>query len=482
MPAVRAELTGYASMTPPAGPVEDVHIEPLDPRRLEPFVGQDRVERLERTAEIVRERLGGRRIVNVNSTATGGGVAEMLQTLLGYAVGVGIDAHWIVIGGEPEFFAITKRIHNGLYGAPGDGGELGPNERDVYERTLAANAEGVLQAIQAGDVVIVHDPQPAGLIRSIGDLGIPVIWRCHVGLDGTNGWEERAWAFVRPYVEDANAFVFSRRSFAPDWIDERRLRVIPPSIDPLAPKNEDLDRETVEAVLAASGVIAPASTLHAAPVLRQVRAVREGGPPASEIPLVVQVSRWDRMKDMAGVLKGFVAGVRAETGAQLVLAGPAVDTVGDDPEDREIWEETVALWQSLPAEDRTRVHLVAVPMDDPAENAIVINALQRHAAVVVQKSLAEGFGLTVAEAMWKSRPVVASAVGGIVDQIMDEETGLLLHDPNDLEAFGGLLARLVDSPAEAARLGENARRHVSQFFLPDRQLFQYAALLEQLLP
>jgi trehalose synthase len=213
-----------------------------------------------------------------------------------------------------------------------------------------------------------------------------------------------------------------------------------------------------------------------------VRAVREGGPPASEIPLVVQVSRWDRMKDMAGVLKGFVAGVRAETGAQLVLAGPAVDTVGDDPEDREIWEETVALWQSLPAEDRTRVHLVAVPMDDPAENAIVINALQRHAAVVVQKSLAEGFGLTVAEAMWKSRPVVASAVGGIVDQIMDEETGLLLHDPNDLEAFGGLLARLVDSPAEAARLGENARRHVSQFFLPDRQLFQYAALLEQLLP
>ena len=180
------------------------------------------------------------------------------------------------------------------------------------------------------------------------------------------------------------------------------------------------------------------------------------------------------------MLEGFARGVPAESRAQLVLAGPAVDTVGDDPEDRVIWEETVALWQSLAPEDRSRTHLVAVPMDDPVENALVINALQRHAAVVVQKSLAEGFGLTVAEAMWKARPMVASAVGGIVDQITNEESGLLLRDPADLDTFGALVARLLESPEEAERFGANAFGRVSELFLPDRQLTQYASLLEHM--
>ena len=464
-------------MTRPAGP-EEVRIEPLDPRRLEPFIGEERVERLEHAAEIVRARLAGRRIVNVNSTAAGGGVAEMLRTLLGYAVGAGIDAHWLVIGGDPAFFAITKRLHNGLYGGPGDGGDLGPRERDAYERTIAENAPGVLAAIQPGDVVIVHDPQPAGLVPAIAEFGVPVVWRCHVGLDVENEWARRGWLFLRPYVEGANAFVFSRLGFAPAWIDGSRLAVIPPSIDPLAPKNEGLHPERVESVLAACGIIS--SNGAAAPGFRPVRAVREQGPPAVDVPLVVQFSRWDRMKDMSGVLKGFVRGVPAESSAQLVLAGPAVDTVGDDPEDRVIWEETVALWQSLAPEDRSRTHLVAVPMDDPVENALVINALQRHAAVVVQKSLAEGFGLTVAEAMWKARPMVASAVGGIVDQITNEESGLLLRDPADLDTFGALVARLLESPEEAERFGANALDRVSELFLPDRQLTQYASLLEHL--
>jgi trehalose synthase len=465
-------------MTRPVAGPEEVRIEPLDPRRLEPFIGEERVERLEQAAEIVRARLAGRRIVNVNSTAAGGGVAEMLRTLLGYAVGAGIDAHWLVIGGDAEFFAITKRLHNGLYGGPGDGGDLGPRERDAYERTITRNSPGVLAAIQPGDVVIVHDPQPAGLVPAIAEFGVPVVWRCHVGLDVENEWARRGWSFLRPYVEGADAFVFSRLSFAPAWVDGSRLAVIPPSIDPLAPKNEGLQRERVESVLAACGIIS--SNGAAAPALRPVRAVREQWPPAVDVPLVVQVSRWDRMKDMSGVLKGFVRGVPAESRAQLVLAGPAVDAVGDDPEDRVIWEETVALWQSLAPADRSRTHLVAVPMDDPVENALVINALQRHAAVVVQKSLAEGFGLTVAEAMWKARPMVASAVGGIVDQITDEESGLLLRDPADLDTFGALVARLLGSPEDAERFGVNALDRVSELFLPDRQLTQYASLLEHL--
>ncbi|HEU5490661.1 MAG TPA: hypothetical protein VFU84_07690, partial [Gaiellaceae bacterium] len=185
--------------------------------------------------------LGDRRVVNVNSTATGGGVAEMLATLLGYARGAGLEADWLVIEGDLEFFTVTKRVHNGLYGSPGDGGELGSAEREIYERTAAANLDRICNEVRSGDVVIVHDPQPAGLIDPLIAKGAHVIWRCHVGYDDANEWTERAWEFVRRYVEPAQAHVFSRLAFAPAWIDRRRLRAIPPSIDPFTPKNADLE-------------------------------------------------------------------------------------------------------------------------------------------------------------------------------------------------------------------------------------------------
>jgi len=213
-----------------------VQIQQLDPRRLEPFIGRDQVERLELVAGETRGKLDGRQIVNVNSTATGGGIAEMLQTLVGYARGVRIDADWLVIGGDADFFAITKRIHNGLYGVPGDGSELGAHERLIYERTISANAPSILREIRPGDIAIVHDPQPAGLIPWLLERDVLVVWLCHAGLDGTNGSSERAWEFVRPYVEDAHASVFSRLGFAPEWVEDDRLHVIPPSIDPLAPQ------------------------------------------------------------------------------------------------------------------------------------------------------------------------------------------------------------------------------------------------------
>jgi len=214
-------------------------------------------------------------------------------------------------------------------------------------------------------------------------------------------------------------------------------------------------------------------------VIRPAEVIREGSAPRADLPLVVQVSRWDRMKDMRGVLEAFVEHVPGP--AHLVLAGPAVAGVTDDPEGAEVWAETAAAWAAAPAEPRSRVHLAAIPMIDPIENALVVNALQQHARVVTQKSLAEGFGLTVAEAMWKSRPVVASAVGGIVDQILDTETGLLVADPYDLAGFGASVSRLLDDPVEAERLGRNARAYVAERFLADRHLLQYAALVGRLL-
>jgi trehalose synthase len=461
--------------------VSNVEPRPIDPGRLEPLIGAERVDALMEAAAGLRTLLGSRRIVNVNSTAAGGGVAEMLATLLGYVRGIGLEAEWLVIApGDPEFFTVTKRIHNGLYGSPGDGADLGAREQMIFERTLAANLDLVRREVRKGDVVIVHDPQPACLIAVLVELGAHVVWRCHVGYDGANEWTERAWTFLRPYVEPANAHVFSREPFAPSWIDRAWLRAIPPSIDPFTPKNQELAPREVLALLSAAGLVAGDSVEPDERVRHRAEVVREGPPPDSLIPLVVQVSRWDRMKDMAGVLEAFTRYVRAAP-AQLVLAGPAVTGVSDDPEGEEVWQETVAAWRALSRPDRSRVHLASVPMDDPVANAFVINALQRHAAVVVQKSLAEGFGLTVAEAMWKTRPVVATAVGGIVDQVIHGETGLLVEDAHDLEGFGAAVDRLLADHAEAERLAQNARRHIADRFLGDRHLLQYAELLTQLI-
>jgi trehalose synthase len=456
-----------------------VAVEPIDLRRLAPILGHARVDHLLDAAAGLSRLLAGRRIVNVNSTAFGGGVAEMLHTLVGYMRGAGLEGDWVVIEGDLEFFAVTKRVHNGLYGGPGDGGELGEAQHAAYDRVTQWNLERVRPLVRPGDIVIVHDPQPAGLVAPLVELGAHVIWRCHVGHDGGNAWTERAWAFVRRYVEPSHAFVFSREPFAPPWIDRGALRAIPPSIDPFAPKNRELRGGEVPALLRGAGLLAGGGAAGDPRVRHASTVVRDGAPLDPSTPLVVQVSRWDRMKDMEGVMHGFVDHVR-DTRARLVLAGPETDGVDDDPEGAEVWAEMLADRERLPAVDRARVQLVAIPMADPVENALVVNALQRHAAVIVQKSLAEGFGLTVAEAMWKTRPVVASAVGGIVDQVADGETGLLVDDPHDLEAFGAAVARLLQDPAEAALLGQNARRRVEQRFLGDRHLLDYAALIREL--
>jgi trehalose synthase len=186
------------------------------------------------------------------------------------------------------------------------------------------------------------------------------------------------------------------------------------------------------------------------------------------------------MKDMAGVLRGFAQGCDPSLGAHLLLSGPAVTGVADDPEAAEVLDECMALWRSLPHETRSRIHLACTPMADPDEAAAIVNAVQRHAAVVVQKSLAEGFGLTVAEAMWKGRPIVASAVGGISDQIDDGVNGVLLRDPEDLGTFADAVSALLRDSERARKLGEQARARAGELFLGDRHLDQYGLLLQQL--
>jgi trehalose synthase len=252
-----------------------------------------------------------------------------------------------------------------------------------------------------------------------------------------------------------------------------RLWVIPPSIDPLSAKNADIPAEERIRVLTDAGLLSgggsPAEPIvHGAP------------PPAAAAPLVVQVSRWDRLKDMPGVMLGFARMAPQRPGAHLMLAGPAVAGVTDDPEQAQVFTDCLLTWQTLPADVRDRVHLATLPTDDIDRNATMVNALQRHAAVVVQKSFAEGFGLTVTEAMWKGRPVVAGAVGGIRDQIEDGHSGLLV-DPHDREAFAAALDRVLGDEQLAAGLGAAARARVLDHYLGDRQLRQYAELSAALL-
>jgi trehalose synthase len=475
-----------------ASALQEVEVEALDAARFEPLVGPERMARFEVVAEETRERLAGRAVVSVNSTAVGGGVAEMLQTLLAYARGAGVDARWLVIQGDPAFFAVTKRIHNGLYGGPGDGGALGPGERRHYETVQRENAEGLLDVLPPDAIVLLHDPQTAGMAPPLRSAGRVVLWRCHVGLDEPNEWSERAWDFLRPYLKDeVDGYVFSRAAFAPPWADPAKTFVVPPSIDAFSAKNEPMSDRNVRVALGYAGLVEGAGDPPVVPftrrdgsrgrITRRADVIQLGPAPPPDAPLVLQASRWDGMKDMAGVMEGFAYHVDPMLGAHLVLAGPAVTGVADDPEAAEVYDDCIDRWRRLPHEARSRVHLACTPMADPDEAAAIVNALQRHAAVVIQKSLAEGFGLTVAEAMWKARPVVASAVGGIVDQIDHREHGLLLDDPHDLEAFGAAVEDLLRDPPEATRLGVQARERATRELLGDTHLALYARVLEGLL-
>ena len=468
--------------------LSEVEIKAKPHGRFSGISGPEVVELIRRVADDMRRRLGGRVIWNINTTAAGGGVAELLRSLLAYSRDLGVDARWVVISGTPEFFRLTKRLHHALHGEAGDGSDLGDAEREIYEAVLAWNAADLVKRVSPRDVVILHDPQTAGLAPHLEERGATIIWRCHIGTDTPSAQAALGWRFLAPYLPHAGAYVFSRATYVPELCNHGRSTIVAPSIDPFSPKNQELDEATVRAILVQAGLVAgPAQGEPAfvredgttARVARPAVMTRCGAPPAWEMPLVVQVSRWDPLKDPIGVIDGFVRMRAGEmpADAALVLAGPGGDSVADDPEGLEVFERVLQHWKGLPEEHRRRVHLANLPTVDLQENAAIVNALQRHAAVVVQKSLQEGFGLTVTEAMWKARPLIASAVGGIQDQIEHGVSGLLLRDPTDGASFAALLGRVLHDPALAERLGREARARVRRDFLAPRSLLQFAELI-----
>jgi len=483
----------YCVVTTVGGPHEYGVREVDVPRRsislFEPIIGVERYSELTRAAASAVKRLKGRTVWNFNSTASGGGVAEMLDVLVGYIKDTGIDIRWHVVAGDAAFFSITKRLHNRLHGVSGDSGTLGSSEADCFTAVTTANAMSARAHVRKDDVVLLHDPQTAGMAAALAETGARVVWRCHIGRDGTNEWTDEAWSFLRPHLVACEAYIFSRRQYVPQWMDESRVHIIPPSIDPFSPKNQDMSDADVIRTLRGIGLLerragSPPGTFTRRDgrpgfISRQANMLHDGPELLPGDPLVIQVSRWDRLKDMRGVLEGFAESVPGRVDAHLALVGPQVDSVTDDPEGIEAFAECATAWQALPSESRRRVSLVSLPMEDIDENAAMVNAIQRHATVIVQKSLMEGFGLTVAEGMWKGRAVVASGVGGIIDQI-ESGTGILLEDPHDLAKFGRTLVELLSDPAEIAQLGARARQHVLDQFVGDNHLERYARLIEWL--
>jgi len=455
--------------------------------RFKPLLGE-RFAEIEEVARRARAGFAGRAIWHLSSTARGGGVAELLSTLLPYARDAGVDVRWVVLREGREFFCITKRLHNHLHGDGGDGGALDEDARRIYDAVSEANVEALGPQMQKGDIVYLHDPQTAGMIAPLCERGLRVVWRCHVGIDRPNDLVRGAWAFLRPYVERAEAYVFSRREYVWDGLDRDKVWLMPPVIDPFSSKNQDLEPEVTAAILkqiglAPDGLEGPPTFERAdgtpGRVERRAEILQEERVP-DEAKVVAQVSRWDRLKDPHGLLEMLERHLD-DPELHLVVAGPDTGGVADDPEGAAVYGDVAETWRRLPDGVRRRAHLVSLPMLDVEENGAMVNAIQRRADVVVQKSVAEGFGLTVAEAMWKRRAVVGSRVGGIQDQIVDGKSGILIDDSRDLAAFARAIQRLLADPDRAQAMGEAAHQRVVDEYLAVPRLQEYVQHLAALI-
>lgn len=415
------------------------------------------------------------RLWHVNTTQRGGGVAEIVTALQRNGGGV-IRHERFITSGDPTVFSITKRLHHRLHGVAG--GELpNPREHSIYLRFAAENAERLLRNAHPSDQIVLHDPQTAPMALILVAQGRKVAWRCHIGTAISNSVSRTTWDYLSQFWPDGLLLIFSALSLVPPHAADRRVVIIAPSIDPTSPKNAHMSDADVGRTLSGAGLTDAGATA----AWHGSRPRVESDGPIDADPVVVQISRWDPLKDMIGVLTAFADSELANA-AHLVLCGPSPEGITDDPEAASVLDAVLRFRDDLPRRVRRRVHVVCPFLDDELANARLVNALQRRASVVTQKSLQEGFGLTVTEAMWKARPVVASRVGGIPSQLTHRRTGLLLDDPNDLAGFTSLVASLLARPGFASFLGIAAAKRVAVQFTTAREAADHdrlSQLLEQ---
>ncbi|MGA6949426.1 MAG: glycosyltransferase [Candidatus Sulfotelmatobacter sp.] len=405
--------------TPPA---------PVPPPRLDDYKGIVGAADIEELRFLARE-LKGKTVKMVNSTAVGGGVAEMLNQLVPLLNELEVNTHWEVITGGNDFFEVTKAFHNALQGSDY---KLTQNARDIF---LMYNEQNRQRMQFSEDVVVIHDPQPAGLIRDRPDSSRKWVWRCHIDLSSPNA---EVWSFLQPLIEQYDAAIFSSPSFARQLAIPQYLFY--PCIDPLSEKNKDLEDSFVQQVCDEFGI-------------------------DRSRPIVTQVSRFDRAKDPVGVVQAFKQ-ARKYVDCQLVLAGGGAS---DDPEGAAALKEV----KEVAGEDPDIIIL-----DLPPWCAREINALQRASTLIVQKSIREGFGLTVTEALWKGKPTIAGAVGGIPNQVIHKLTGVLVHS---VDGCAYQMRYLLTHPDFAKQLGENGRAHVKENFLMTTNVRRWLLLIRILL-
>ncbi|MDD5100604.1 MAG: glycosyltransferase [Syntrophales bacterium] len=377
------------------------------------------------------KNLYGLRVLHINSTYYGGGVAEMLYSLIPLLNDVGVSVDWRILRGTPEFFTITKKFHNAIQGDP-------INLSDIKKTIYIQNNQDFASYCQIdADCVIVHDPQPLPLIRFYKRKQ-PWIWRCHVDLSRPN---PQLWDYLKGFILRYDRVIVSDSGYMKEDLP-MEYSVIHPAIDPLSPKNKEISKDLIGRILKKHGV-------------------------PTDKPILTQISRFDKWKDPANVIEMFKL-VKAKIDCRLVLCG---SMAADDPEGILIYQKILQKANSHIA--KNDVILLTV------EDNILVNALQRISSVVIQKSIREGFGLTVTEALWKEKPVIASNVGGIPLQMVDGETGYLI-DPSDIKTGAARIISILENPADAKRLGANGREMVLKKFLITRHLYDDLKMLNDL--
>ena len=370
---------------------------------------------------VLAERVRHRTMQHINSTAVGGGVAEILTRLIPLLRELGVDARWDVIKGDQAFYNVTKAFHNALHGHKE---EISNEMFEIFRENTAMNLR---ESDLTGDVMFIHDPQPAGLVLRKPEIGRRWVWRCHIDVSAP---QKNVWDFLRDYVVQYDAAIFSMPDFA-QQLPIPQFRIAP-SIDPISDKNKPLDRSCVEMILDKHKV-------------------------DPDRPIITQISRFDRLKDPLGVIRAYRM-VKHRQDCQLVLAGGGAT---DDPEGAQVLSEV----QEAAAGDKD-IHVLLLPPFSDVE----INALVRGSTIVLQKSIKEGFGLTVAEALWKKKPVIGGAVGGIKLQVINGVTGYLVHSP---EGAANRISELLRDRKLRERMGENGYQHVRQNFLLTRHIKDY---------
>jgi trehalose synthase len=462
------------------------------------------VAELREAASALGPKLKGRSVLMVNSTARGGGVAEMLPRMVGILNELGVRTSWAVIGtNETAFFDLTKRVHNLIHGVGHP--ELSEADRDLYEDVSSGLAGQLRSYLKPQDLLVIHDPQPAGVGAKVkAELGVKAVWRCHIGLDKVLPQTKAAWKFLRPHLEAYDHGIFTAPEYIPDFFSERAT-IIHPGLDPYTAKNRELSLPRLCGILYAAKLARLEGPNLTDPFIRPAERLQADGrfKPATEPedfgilsrPVVMQVSRWDNLKGWVQLLDGFLRIKRnldryAAIGdpthrktlelMRLVLAGPEPAAVKDDPEATGVLARLVATYRKLDPTIQRDVVVLSLPMASHAENALMVSALQKCSTVVVQNSIQEGFGLTATEPMWKGTPTLVSSACGLRQQIRPGEHGLMISRPGDPDDVADTLNRLLADPAKREEMARNAQRRVRDDFLVFTQLRRYLRVLSDL--